>query len=184
MSAATSSSPSPPAPATSVRAPDDPAAGAPGGGDAGSAAGTCDVAALDAARDLRLPPPHRRLQVRRPEDAVGAIRPLLAGRDRERCVLLALDRKHRRVALATVSVGTAEHTFMRPREIYRDALLAGASAVVVAHNHPSGDPTPSSDDREVTRRLAEAGETLGVDLLDHLVIAAEEWTSLARLGVC
>ena len=73
---------------------------------------------------------------------------------------------------------------MRPREIYRDALLAGASAVVVAHNHPSGDPTPSSDDREVTRRLAEAGETLGVDLLDHLVIAAEEWTSLARLGVC
>lgn len=146
--------------------------------------GACDVCALDAARDLRLPPPGSRLQVRRPEDAAEAIRPLLAGRDRERCVLLALDRKHRRVALATVSVGTAEHTFMRPREIFRDALLVGASAIVVAHNHPSGDPTPSGDDREVTRRLAEAGQTLGIDLLDHLVVSDGDWVSLARLGVC
>nr|WP_276319884.1 JAB domain-containing protein [Egibacter rhizosphaerae] len=123
--------------------------------------------------------------MRRPEDAVGVVAPLLAQRDREHCALLALDRKHRRLALLIVSVGTADHTFMRPREIYRDALLAGASAVVVAHNHPSGDCTPSADDRQVTRRIAEGGELLGVELLDHLVVGdAHQWTSLARLGVC
>ena len=70
-----------------------------------------------------------------------------------------------------------------PREVFRDALLAGASAVFVAHNHPSGDATPSSDDRQITRRLAHAGATLGVALLDHIVVGDPEWTSLARLGV-
>ena len=102
---------------------------------------------------------------------------------REHCLLVALDTKHRVVDIATVSVGTADHTFMSPREIFRDALLAGASAIVVAHNHPSGDPTPSADDRQVTRRLAQAGATTGIELLDHLVIGDPDWVSLARLGV-
>jgi DNA repair protein RadC len=85
--------------------------------------------------------------------------------------------------LRTVSVGTIDHTFMAPREIYRDALAAGASALFLAHNHPSGDPTPSSDDRQVTRRLAQAGATLGVELIDHLVVGDPDWVSLARMGV-
>lgn len=133
---------------------------------------------------LRPGDPAQRPQVTRPQDLAAVVTPLLAGRDRELCVLASLDTKHRLLAVTTVSVGTADHTFMAPREIFRDALTAGASAIAVAHNHPSGDPTPSADDRQVTRRLARAGTTLGIELLDHLVVGgASAWTSLAREGV-
>ncbi len=128
-------------------------------------------------------PPAQRPQVTSPDDAYEIVAPLLAGRDREHCLLVNLDTKHRLLGVVTVSIGTVDHTFMAPREIFREALLAGASAVFLAHNHPSGDPTPSADDRSVTRRLAQAGTTVGVDVLDHLVVGADEWVSLARLGV-
>jgi DNA repair protein RadC len=127
--------------------------------------------------------PADRPQVTCPEEAAAIVTPLVAGQDRELCLLVALDTKHRLIGVSTVSVGTADHTFMAPREIYRDALLSGATAIFLAHNHPSGDPTPSADDRQVTRRLAQAGSMIGVDLLDHLVIGDPGWTSLARLGL-
>jgi DNA repair protein RadC len=128
-------------------------------------------------------PPAQRPQVTSPESAYDIVAPALEGRDREHCLLVNLDTKHRLLGVVTVSIGTVDHTFMAPREIFREALLAGASAVFLAHNHPSGDPTPSADDRSVTRRLAAAGTTLGVEVLDHLVVGEGEWVSLARLGV-
>jgi DNA repair protein RadC len=129
-------------------------------------------------------PPAERTQISIPDDIVDVVRPLLDGQDRECGVLVALDTKHRIIGTPIISVGTVAHTFLSPREIYRDALLSGASAIVVAHNHPSGDATPSDDDRQITRRLAQAGATLGIDFLDHLVLGDPGWTSLARLGVC
>ena len=143
----------------------------------------CPTCAVDLQRRFRPGPPAGRAQVTSPDDAAALVSPLLTGLDREHCLLVTLDVKHRLLGVATVSVGTADHTFMAPREIYRDALLAGASAIFLAHNHPSGDATPSADDRQLTRRLAQAGSTLGVDLLDHLVVGDPEWVSLARLGV-
>ena len=128
-------------------------------------------------------PPDERAQISIPDDAVALLRPLLDGQDRECGVLVALDTRHRVIATTVISVGTAAHTFLAPREVYRDALLHGASAVVVAHNHPSGDPTPSDDDARITRRLVEAGALLGVGLLDHVIIGDPGWTSLARNGV-
>lgn len=127
-------------------------------------------------------PPEQRPQVATPDDAVDVVRPLLAGRDRECGVLVALDTRHRLIATTVVSIGTAGTTFLSPREVYRDALALGASAIVVAHNHPSGDPEPSTDDERITRRLVEAGGVLGVELLDHLVVGDPGWASLARLG--
>jgi DNA repair protein RadC len=124
-----------------------------------------------------------RPEITSPDAAADLALPLLAGADRERCVVLLLDTKHRLLDRATVSVGSVDHTFMAPRELYRDALLANATAVVVAHNHPSGDPEPSRDDELVTRRLVSAGEVVGVELLDHLVVAGDRWVSLARRGV-
>lgn len=144
---------------------------------------SCREQELLGLRWFRPGPPADRPQVGSPEAAAALVRPRLAGLDRERCLLVSLDTKHRLLAVDTVSVGTADHTFMAPREIFRDALLAGASALFVAHNHPSGDATPSADDRQVTRRLAQAGSTLGIELLDHLVIGDPDWVSLARLGV-
>ena len=127
--------------------------------------------------------PERRIEVTSPQDAATLLLPAFAGADRERCVSALLDTKHRLLRVALVSVGSIDHTFMAPREIFRDALLANASAIVVAHNHPSGDPEPSRDDAAVTRRLSRAGELVGVRVLDHLVIGAGRWVSLARRRV-
>lgn len=123
-------------------------------------------------------------RVRTPEDLAELVAPHLAERDREHCLLAALDTKHRVLELRTVSIGSVDHTFMEPREIFRDALLAGAAAVAVAHNHPSGDPAPSPEDRAVTRRIVRAGETLGVPLVDHLIVGtAGRWRSMGRMGL-
>jgi len=144
---------------------------------------TCPLLA-PIAGGFRPGPPDGRAQITVPEDAVALLRPLLDGHDRECGVLMALDTRHRVIAASVISIGTAANTFLAPREIYRDALAFGASAIIVAHNHPSGDATPSDDDRRITQRLAEAGELLGVELLDHLVLGDPEWTSMARLGDC
>lgn len=128
--------------------------------------------------------PRRRVLVDSPESAADLLAPLLADSDRERCVALLLDTRHRLLTTTTVSIGSIDHTFMSPREVYRDALLGNAAAIVVGHNHPSGDVRPSADDRIVTTRLVDAGELVGVPLLDHLVVAGGDWTSLARMGWC
>lgn len=126
--------------------------------------------------------PHRP-QVSRPEDAAELLAPELVGHPSERFGALLLDTKHRTIdGPVVVSIGTLDHTFMSPRDLLRIALLANAAAVVVAHNHPSGDPEPSRDDEAVTRRLVQAGEVVGVEVLDHLVIGGDRWVSLARQG--
>lgn len=117
-----------------------------------------------------------------PQAAAEVVLPIFAGADREACLAALLDTKHRLLEVATVSIGSLDHTFMSPREVFRDALLANAAAIVLAHNHPSGDPEPSRDDEQVTRRLVRAGELVGVEVLDHLVVGGERWVSLARRG--
>lgn len=138
----------------------------------------CDHCAPTGAR-----PPHLdRPAVTSPEAAAALVVPTLCLADRERCVALLLDTKHRLIEQVVVSVGSLDHTFMSPREVFRDALLANSAALVLAHNHPSGDPSPSRDDELVTRRLVRAGELVGVEVLDHLVVGGERWVSLARRG--
>lgn len=118
-----------------------------------------------------------------PDEVAGLIVPLIGGADREHCLAVQLDTKHRVLRAATVSIGSIDHTFMTPHGIFRDALIDNAAALILAHNHPSGDPEPSRDDERVTRRLVEAGRLLGVEVLDHLVIGGGEWVSLARRGL-
>ncbi len=127
--------------------------------------------------------PLERVELVSPETAADVLVPRFAGADRERCLAALVDTKHRLLRVTVVSVGSLDHTFMAPREVFRDALLANAAALVLAHNHPSGDPEPSRDDELVTRRLVRAGELVGVDVLDHLVVAGGRWISLARRGV-
>lgn len=129
-------------------------------------------------------PAHDAPCVTTPEDLVEIVGPPLAGLDREHCLLVALDTKHHVLGVRTVSIGSVATTFMQPREVYRDALVDGAVAIAVAHNHPSGDPAPSPEDRAVTRRLARAGEILGITLIDHVIVGSPgRWRSMGRMGL-
>ncbi|MCB9664536.1 MAG: DNA repair protein RadC [Alphaproteobacteria bacterium] len=93
-----------------------------------------------------------------------------------------LDRRRRVLDLRSLTRGSEQFTVVDPRQIFRPAVALGAAGVVLAHNHPSGDPSPSVQDLEVTRRVAAAGRTLGIELVDHLVVAREGWVSLRETG--
>lgn len=96
------------------------------------------------------------------------------GADREQFAVLALDARHRPLGWRITSIGTLTAALVHPREVFRPALVLGAAAVVVVHNHPSGDPTPSAEDERLTARLIAAGRLLGVELLDHVVVGAPD----------
>lgn len=108
-------------------------------------------------------------------DAAELLRAVIGDDPREVFAALYLDGRHAPLAVHACSVGTATETIVHPREVFGPALMLSAKAVIVAHNHPSGDPAPSSQDRTVTDRLQEAATLLGVELLDHLVIGAERF---------
>jgi DNA repair protein RadC len=90
--------------------------------------------------------------------------------DREMFIVLAVNVRNKITGIHTVSVGSLDTSIVHPREVFKFAILANASSIIVAHNHPSGDTTPSSDDIELTKRLKQASEILAIDLLDHIVL--------------
>ena len=118
-----------------------------------------------------------------PGDVATIVAPLMQDRPTEALIACYLDTKNRVIALHVVSTGTLDSSLVHPRSVYQPALLHNAAGVIVAHNHPSGDPTPSVEDKRVTQRLYESGQLLGVDLLDHVVIGYNNrWTSLKQIG--
>lgn len=117
-----------------------------------------------------------------PHDAWRHIGPLLADRTEEELHGLYLGARGKVLMHRCLTRGSDRHTVVDPRQVFRPAIERGAVSVIVAHNHPSGDPTPSAADREVTHRLAQAGRVLGVALLDHIVVSSEGFTSLAEAG--
>ena len=120
--------------------------------------------------------------IRSPGDAAALLTPHLQDASREVVMALLLDIRHRPVGLHLVSIGSVNSSMLPPAEVLKAALLANASAVIVAHNHPSGDAEPSPEDLAVTTRLREAGPLLGIELLDHLIVGAEGWVSLKERG--
>lgn len=103
--------------------------------------------------------------------------------DREEFLMVPLDGKNRAMGFHVVSVGTLTASLVHPREVYKLAILENAAAIVVVHNHPSGDPTPSAEDQAITQRLKQAGDLLGVRLLDHVVIGDGHYISFADTGI-
>lgn len=114
--------------------------------------------------------------------AAAQLRALLAGRAQEHFGVLALDARRRVLAAELVSQGTLTQSFAHPREIFRSAIKLGAAGIIVGHNHPSGDPTPSPEDHAVTRRLREAAELLALPLLDHVIVGDSACFSYADSG--
>lgn len=117
--------------------------------------------------------------VRHAGDVVGLLRTFLADDPRERFAVVYLDTRNRPIGVHDAHVGTCDSTPVHPREVFGPAVALAATAIIVAHNHPSGDPTPSANDRAVTDRLRQAGELLGIPLLDHVVIGDARYYSFA-----
>ncbi len=103
--------------------------------------------------------------------------------EREHFQALYLDSRRRLIRSETISVGTLDASLVHPREVFRPAIRHSAAAVLVAHNHPSGDPEPSAEDMALTSRLDRAGRLLGLPLIDHLVLGKGEWVSLRERQV-
>lgn len=121
--------------------------------------------------------------IRSPEDAALILREVIGDRDRETFTVLLLDTKNRVVAVHVASIGSLDSAPVHPREIFKAAILANVKAVILGHNHPSGDPEPSQNDIHVTRKLAEAGKLLGVPVLDHIIVGDGVHVSLRARGI-
>lgn len=121
-------------------------------------------------------------QILSPNDAYEMIKEQLEGLDREQFIIACLNTKNEPTNISVVSVGSLNKAIVHPREVFKTAILSNAASVMAFHNHPSGETTPSQQDIQLTNRLYEVGELLGIKLLDHLIIGDRTFTSLKEKG--
>jgi DNA repair protein RadC len=140
------------------------------------------VAALELGRRTLTHAPSARIQLRTPHEAAAYLMPVFGSRPVEQFGVVLLDTKHRVLRTAVLAIGTLNSTVVQPRDVFREAALGGAAAIVVFHNHPSGDPSPSPDDRELTGRLAAAGTLMGIDVVDHIILGDVRYCSFKEMG--
>jgi DNA repair protein RadC len=140
------------------------------------------VAALELGRRTLVRGGLARQRLRNAYEAATYLLPRFGSRPVEQFGVVLLDSKHRVLRSTVLVSGTLNTSIVEPRDVFREATLGGAAAIVVFHNHPSGDPTPSPEDVELTRRLAAAGVLMGVDLVDHIVLGDARYCSLKELG--
>ncbi len=142
-------------------------------------------AATELARRLSLPSRHngRRPPVDTPDAVAALVRPHLLDKQKEHVVALLLDARHRLIRESPIAVGSLSASVVHPREVFHEAIAASAAAVILVHNHPSGDPEPSEHDLVLTARLAEAGAILGIEVLDHVIIGTDGIISLRAAGL-
>jgi DNA repair protein RadC len=140
------------------------------------------LAALEIGRRVLAARPAERLQITSPRDAAHFLMPEYSARPVEQFGLLMLDTRHRVLRTVVLTVGTLDCAAVQPREVFRQAMLASAAAVVMFHNHPSGDPQPSGEDVELTRRMVAAGELMGIRVIDHVVLGDARYCSLKESG--
>ena len=140
------------------------------------------IAAIEAGRRTLLRGRHERVQILTAIDAARVLVPQYGSKTVEHFGVMLLDTKHHVLKTALVSVGTLDASIVHPREVFREATIAGAFAIILFHNHPSGDPKPSADDVALTRRLMEAGELMGITVMDHLILAERGFHSLREAG--
>lgn len=120
----------------------------------------------------------KKVTIRNPEDIVRAVKGRLKGKKKEHFLTLLLDTRNQLLNVVPVSIGSLDTSIVHPREAFKEAISASAAAVVFAHNHPSGDPQPSAEDIKLTQRLVKAGEILGIEVLDHIIIGDKEYLSM------
>lgn len=156
--------------------------------ESGTGVGERRLARLEAAVELGRRSLHARAArrgrvVSTPVDVAEIMRPLCVGIDQERFWALALNTKNMLLRVIPISSGSINASIVSPSLLFREAIQLGASSVVACHFHPSNDPTPSGSDIQLTRRLVKAGDVLGIEVLDHVVIGGNEHASLRDLGL-
>lgn len=149
----------------------------------GSAKATALAAAFELGRRAEQSLPPVLTVVNGPEDVARLLRSPLMGLGQEAVAVLHLGARHQALRVQMIALGSLNAASVEPREVFRGAIAVGAQAIVLAHNHPSGSPEPSEEDIRLTRRLAACAQTLGVELLDHLVIGEASYVSLRERGL-
>jgi len=139
-------------------------------------------AAIELGRRSLTRDPAERPHFATPRDVASFLLPQYGNYPVERFGVLLLDTRHRLLRTRVLSVGSLDASVVHPREVFREAILAGAAAIVLFHNHPSGDPSPSRDDYSLTRRLVTAGDLVGIDVIDHIVLADSRYVSMKEQG--
>jgi DNA repair protein RadC len=140
------------------------------------------LAALELGRRTLMIRSSERVRLSTPQQLATWLIPQFGAARVEQFGIVMLDTRHRLIRAAVLSVGSLDATVVHPREVFREAAGASASAIVLFHNHPSGDPTPSQDDLALTQRLVRAGEVMGIRVADHLVLAHQHYYSFLEAG--
>jgi DNA repair protein RadC len=140
------------------------------------------VAAVELGRRTLSHAPGARVRIKDPHEAAAYLLPRFGARAVEQFGILLLDSRHRVMRPAVLAVGTLNSSGVLPREVFREAAVGGAAAIVVFHNHPSGDPTPSPEDVELTRRLAAAGALMEIPVVDHVILGDTRYWSFKESG--
>jgi len=139
-------------------------------------------AALELGRRLLVESPEQRPQVQSPADAANLLMPEMQSLEQEELRVLLLDTKHRVLDARTIAVGSLNASAVRVGELFREAIRTNCAAVIIVHNHPSGDPSPSREDLAITRQIVEAGKLLDIDVLDHIILGRQRFVSLLERG--
>jgi DNA repair protein RadC len=140
------------------------------------------VAAVELGRRTLIRTALERPQYHTPQQLAGYLLPQYGAASVEQFGIVMLDTKHRLIRVKVVAVGSLDSAVVYPREVFREATTASAAAIVLFHNHPSGDPRPSKDDLLLTYRMLRAGDIMGIDVIDHLILADQRYYSLAEAG--
>lgn len=140
------------------------------------------MAAVELGRRLAQKHNDEKFTIRSPQDAATYLMPDMTSLNQEHFVVLFLNIKNQIIHKQTIFIGSLNASIVHPREIFREAVKRSAASIICAHNHPSGVPTPSTEDIEVTKRIVEAGYIIGIELIDHVIIGDHQYISLKEKG--
>ena len=144
----------------------------------------CQIAAcFELGRRLSISKAGKTPKINHPKDVVALISPKLAGQKREHLIGIFLNSRKKVLKEEVIFIGTLDASLIHPREIFKIALEEGAAAIILAHNHPSGELKPSDEDIKITKDLIKAGKLLGIDFLDHLIICGKKYFSMREKGI-
>lgn len=130
-----------------------------------------------------LEPELKNYDIKNPQSVVKAIRASIKDKAKEHFKLILLDTRNKIIGISTISIGTLNAGLVHPREIFKEAIIHNSASVVLAHNHPSGDPEPSEEDLTITKRLVDSGKILGIEVIDHIIIGKTNFSSFKERGL-